>query len=39
MAGYSKESKRQNDALKQIKVIRPDAIQEVVGSYLEALKS
>jgi len=30
---------RQNDALKQIKVIRPDAIQEVVGSYLEALKS
>jgi len=30
---------RQNDKLKQIKVIRPDAVQNVVGSYLEALRS
>jgi len=30
---------RQNDKLKEINVIRPDAIQNVVGAYFEALKS
>ena len=33
------EYQRQNDKLKEIKVIRPDAIQNVVGSYFEALKT
>ena len=30
---------RENDKLKQIRVIRPDAIQSIVGNYIEALKS
>ncbi len=30
---------RQNDKLKEIKVIRPDAIQSIVGNYLQALQS
>ena len=30
---------RQNDKLKEINVIRPDAIQSIVGNYFESLKS
>lgn len=30
---------RENDKLKQIKVIRPDTIQSIIGNYLQALKS
>jgi len=30
---------RENDKLKQIKVLRPDAIQSVIGNYLQALSS
>ena len=30
---------RQNDKLKEIRVIRPDAIQSIVGNYFEGLKS
>ena len=30
---------RENDKLKEIKVIRPDAIQSIIGNYFEAIKS
>ena len=30
---------RQNDKLKEIRVIRPDAIQSIVGNYFEGFKS